>query len=536
MKRRFLSLLLCLCLVVSLFAMTGATAFADGETQTYTVALGDTLMGICAAKGVDYNKNVAWILAKNNLKSADSLPLGKVLTLPAAGKVYTVSSSGSTSTSTSSYSVPTQTYTMQSGDIVIKVCQKLGVDFYANEAWIMAANKITSWNSVPVGKVLVLPAAGTKPAVSTAAASNTTTTTTTPATSTASTTTTATTSSTGTNLSLKSGDTVRYYMVEYFVKQGDTLGNISSANGVDVATLQQLNSITNAAKIYVGQKLSIPSTKKPTSGSFTAIVAHSVKNGETVQAICTSYGMGLDANLTAQLKALNNKTNLNKIQVGETLLIPVKGVVTTTSAAASTSTGSTGSSTSSSTAAAGATYYTLNKSGAPNGTYSLTVNGQAVNGAAADQTVHVVATADHGYKLAGVTVTKVYNGAAVAVDSSNNFVMPACDVNVLVSFVVDPTAAAHAINKSSGSAPEASLTFVVNGYSNTTAEPGQTVRIVLSKLTDGYYVDGVYVTTKNGDLAAVKAMTGDDKVEVNSDFTFTMPAKDVFVTVSVNAS
>lgn len=537
MKRRMLSLLLCLCLVASLFVTTGATAFAEEQTQKYTVVLGDTLTAICEKCGVDYNKNLTWILQKNNLKDANALPLGKVLTLPAKGKVYTAST-GSTAAG-STYSVPTQTYTMQNGDAVIKVCDKLGVDFSANEAWIKAANNISSWSAIPVGKVLVLPAKGTKPALSTATpVSSGSTSTSTPATSLAATTTTTTTtatSGTGTTLSLLSGDSVRYYLVNYSVKSGDTLGNICSAYGVDTATVQKLNNIKNAAKIYVGQNLSIPSTVKPTSGSFTAIVQHRVISGETVQIIAGKYGMALDANLSGQIKALNNKDNLNKIQVGEALLLPVKGTVTTTTTTTGTTAAST-TSTTSSTSASGTMYYTLNKSGSANGTYSLTVNGQAVNGAAADQTVHVVATSDHGYKLSAVTVTKAYNGETVKVDESNNFVMPACDVKITVVFSPDPNAVAHSIKASSGSAAEAQLTFVVNGYTNTTAEPGQTVQIKLSKLSDGYVVDEIYVTTKNGSYETVKAMGAADKVAVNSDFTFTMPAADAFVTVHVTTA
>ena len=531
MKRRFLSMLLCLSLVASLFAMAGGAAYAD-DTQTYKVKLGDTLIAICKSTGVDYDKNVAWILQKNNLKNADSLPVGKTLTLPAAGKVLSPeSSSGSSSSSSSGYSVPVQYHTLQNGEIVIKVCQQLKVDFYRNEAWIKAANNITSWNNLAVGRTIVLPAANTVPALSTATKSSTTSSTsTTTATSTAATTTTTTTASaTGTSLNLASGDSVRYYLVSYSVKNGDTLGNICSAYGTNIATVQQLNNISNAAKIYVGQVLSIPSTTKPTSGSFTAIVAHRVTSGETVQAICAKYGMALDANMTNQIKALNNKTNINKIQVGEQLLLPVKGTVTTTTTTTTGTTTGTSTGTTSSTTTS-ATYYTLNKSGAANGTYSLTVNGQAVNGAAANQSVHIVATPDHGYKLGSISVTKVYNGAAVTVDESNNFLMPACDVSIVVSFVADPNAVAHSISASSASGMT-DLTYVVNGYTNTTAEPGRTVRIVLGTLPGGKIVDRIYVTTKNGDWATIAALPESDCVTLNSDFTFTMPAANAYITV-----
>ena len=48
-------------------------------------------------------------------------------------------------------------YTMKSGDTVVTVCNKLGVNFQRNQAWITSANHITNYNNIPVGKVLVLP-------------------------------------------------------------------------------------------------------------------------------------------------------------------------------------------------------------------------------------------------------------------------------------------------------------------------------------------------------------------------------------------
>ena len=530
MKKRLFSLLLSLCLVASLFAGMTTTAYADGDTQTYTVQLGDTLGSICAKLGVDYNANKEWILKTNKIANQNIISVGHVLTLPAKGKVlkWTDTSTGTTTGTTTGstitggaaatgFSVPTQTYTLKSGDFVSVICQKLGVDFAKNDAWIRAANNITNYNNLKVGRVIVLPAAGTTPDLSTASSGSV-------ATATGSTVnavnTVATTTSTKA-VGLLAGDTISYYLVKYTVRSGDTLYKICQNYGANMDTVQKMNGIADASKLRVGQVLSIPSASA--SAGSVAVVAHKVVSGDTVQGICNKYGVNYGTNATL-IKGLNNRDNLDAIKVGQTILIPVAGAV---NGGGSSSGGSSVTPGSSSAAA----YYTLNKSGAVNGTYSLTVNGQSVNGAAAGQSVHVVATPDHGYKLASISVVRDYNGVAVDVDKNNNFVMPACDVRITVSFVSDPNAAPHAIQASSVS-HTSNMTFVVNGYTNNTAEPGKSVTIVLGTLMSGQTVDKVYVTTVQPTEEQLKKGSLDAKKYVSvSNMSFVMPTTDVYVTV-----
>ena len=344
--------------------------------------------------------------------------------------------------------MPTQTYTLKSGDFVSVICEKLGVDFAANDAWIRQANNITNYNNLKVGRVIVLPAKGTTPPLSTAG--------------------------TGTTYT-------------------SAIGAVSTvATTASMDTVQKMNGIADASKLRVGQQLSIPSG---TAGG-TAVVAHKVVSGDTVQGICQKYGVDYGKNATT-IKGLNNRDNLDAIKVGQTILIPVKNL------GSGTASGGTSTGTIVSAGTTGTAYYTLNKNGTVNGTYALTVNGQAVNGAAAGQIVHVVTTPDHGYKLSAVSVVRDYNGVAVQVDQNNNFVMPACDVRITVSYVSDPNAAPHSLNASAVSnVPAANLTFVVAGYTNTKAEPGKNVSIVLGTLPSGQMVDKVFVTTVNPASAA----------------------------------
>ena len=199
---------------------------------------------------------------------------------------------------------------MKSGDTVLKVCQTLGIDFHKNYDWITTVNNITNYNNLKVGRVLTLPAPGTTPALNTA----------TPTTTTGTVTTGTAVATTGTTLA---GDTVQYYLIDYVVKSGDTLYNICNYYGANSATVQSLNGITNAARLTVGQKLSIPSMSAPTSGTYTKVIAHKVVSGDTVDALCRTYGISYAANAN-KISALNNNINLAAIKVGQTLLFPVK--------------------------------------------------------------------------------------------------------------------------------------------------------------------------------------------------------------------
>ena len=450
MKRRMISLLLSLCLVVGLFAAMGATAYADGDTIVYTLVSGDTVAAVCARLGINFAANKDWIVKTNNISDFTKLAVGRTLTLPAPGKVLTYTATTAASTAT------------------------------------------------PVA------------AVATAAATTTT-----------------------TNAGLLAGDSVSYYLVSYVIRSGDTLFNICRNFNANMDTVQAINGISNAARISVGKTLLIPSSTAPSSGSYTMVVAHKVVSGDTVLNICNKYGISFDSN-AATIKQLNNKDNLNVIKVGQTILIPVpaKAVATTTPATTPTS-GTTATSISNTTTTTTAgQFYTLNPTGAVNGTYSLTVNGQSVNSANAGTSVHVVVTPDHGFKLNSIVVTNAATNAVVPVDGNNNFTMPAANVRVAVSFAVDAAAQPHYIYNSS--VTQRNVIALVNGANLTSVEAGQKVNLVVSEIPAGYAVEKIVVSTVNpGSIDQVKNNMIDANyiVSVASDYSFTMPAYNVYVTV-----
>lgn len=96
----------------------------------------------------------------------------------------------------------------------------------------------------------------------------------------------------------------------YTVRPGDTLSKIAGYYSVTISQLLAANpAIKNPALIYVGQKITIPSSK---------FVEYTVKRGDTFYGIAAKYQISV-----AELKKANpNITNISMIYVGQKILIP----------------------------------------------------------------------------------------------------------------------------------------------------------------------------------------------------------------------
>ena len=102
--------------------------------------------------------------------------------------------------------------------------------------------------------------------------------------------------------------------IVHVVQRGENLFRIALHYGVTVNALAAANGLNNAARIYVGQRLVIPTSGNTTSG------VHIVQRGENLFRIALRYGM------TAQtIAAANGIANTNHIYVGQRLLIPGHG-------------------------------------------------------------------------------------------------------------------------------------------------------------------------------------------------------------------
>ncbi|MBK1879223.1 LysM peptidoglycan-binding domain-containing protein [Pelagicoccus mobilis] len=111
---------------------------------------------------------------------------------------------------------------------------------------------------------------------------------------------------------------------KHTVRKGETLDAIAKRYKVSIQAIKTANRITNANRIAVGQKLIIPGLKSAQSASSSTTArsgtTHTVKRSETLTEIADAYKVSLDA-----IKSANNLTNPNQISVGQKLVIPAAG-------------------------------------------------------------------------------------------------------------------------------------------------------------------------------------------------------------------
>lgn len=108
----------------------------------------------------------------------------------------------------------------------------------------------------------------------------------------------------------------------YTVKSGDTLSRIAASFGVSVSSIQQLNNLGTSTTIRVGQVLRIPTggstpTASPTPTPTPTQRTYTIRSGDTLISIARRFGVTVSS-----IQELNNITNANSIRVGQVLKIP----------------------------------------------------------------------------------------------------------------------------------------------------------------------------------------------------------------------
>ncbi|MEC1262553.1 GH25 family lysozyme [Bacillus swezeyi] len=99
----------------------------------------------------------------------------------------------------------------------------------------------------------------------------------------------------------------------YTVKKGDTLSGIAQKYKTTVKALQSLNNIKDANKIYVGQKLKISSSASTASNKKQY---YTIKSGDTLSGISKSFNTSIKT-----LQSWNSIKNANKIYVGQKIRV-----------------------------------------------------------------------------------------------------------------------------------------------------------------------------------------------------------------------
>lgn len=106
----------------------------------------------------------------------------------------------------------------------------------------------------------------------------------------------------------------------YRVRAGDTMTGIAARYHVDPWAIARANRITNLNRIYAGQVLCIPTGGGTLPPPGQCPIHYTVQRGDTLSKIAARYGVTVSA-----IARANHITNVNRIYVGQHLVIPCRG-------------------------------------------------------------------------------------------------------------------------------------------------------------------------------------------------------------------
>ena len=537
MKKRFISMLLAVILVATLFGGTSVSAYADSDYKTfkYTIASGDTLLQICNNSGLNFYTCQTAINKLNNFTSEAQyrkLYVGQVITLPASNEdaakiassyvsgstgsgsvVNTGSSTGSTGSVSGNVAYWLIPYTIQSGETITGVCNTLGISFSAYADLIKSINNISSWNRIPAGKTLLLPTA-VQPAAGISC----------------------------------------YAVIAHKVTQGETTYGICQNYGIsytaNTSLLQTLNPKVSLTNIKYNTTLLVPVPTVITSGSTggSSSGSNSGSSNSGSSSGSSNSGSSSDSGTSTKTYSISSSSS-----GGGSLSFTVNGKSATAAAAGSTVTIKTNPEANKTldsisvttadksaviavsngtftmpesnvkvTATFGSGYIVVKgNKGDGSGDISCTVNNVPVDFAVKGATVKVTATPDAGSTLGGITVVN-FSGKTLysGLKSGDTFTMPGERVSVRAYF---NAAATYGFTKEATT--NGSFSLQVMGTTVTKAAAGSTVKVVTNPNT-GYAVKTIKVTDDSSG----------QQINYNNSDTFTMPYSSVTVSVEFERS
>lgn len=466
---RFISLLLCVVMIMSLFTGLAGSASAD-DVIVHEVQSGEILLKICEKHGLNYYACKNAIMQLNGFTSEAQLAklsVGQKIKLPAsdavAGSVSTTTAvvtsttvGGTTMTTTTSYVGTTAAggniayyltaYTVQAGDTLAGICNKLGSNYYYYSPVILGINSLANANYIRPGQVLLIP--------------------------------TSTPGGAG------------YAVIAHQVQPGETTTSICNRYGVSYQAMRQLvngvNRRDNMDKIYAGQTVYVPTTNASavattvvstgttttTTGTTTAASSGytiSFANGGAFASVngkdyVTSAPAGTEVSVWSTTRAGYAVKSLDVVRLDTGAPVPVDYNYFTMP---------------NSNVYVDVTYekgLTISKAKAQGGSFETTVGGFLSNAAFAGDQVSILTYPNQYYSVASASYQRT-DGTVTAVevkkDSSGNysFTMPSYPITVSVKFA--PTQY-HTLSYS-GIIGNGTVTFSVNNKQVTQVEQGETV-------------------------------------------------------------
>ena len=423
------------------------------------------------------------------------------------------------------------THVVKSGDYLFKICKSYGLDYYACKDAIKALNGFTDaqLNNLSVNQVIKLPATNALAKTVTASTTTSISTSTTVGGVTTTTITTSSTAGTGTVAAPAS-----FYLASYTVKSGDNLDKICNALGSNYYTysamILAMNGIKNATSLWAGKTVLIPVPTVPASGY--AVVAHTVKSGESASSICGQYGVNY-LNNKKLVDGLNTGKDLNKIFAGQVIYVPTNIASVTPAGTPTVVTPATSTTPATSIANGYDIIFADTVDGAP----YATVNEKVATRVAAGSKVHIVGNPALGFAVKSVNVVRKDSKAKVDIDRENlTFIMPDCGVTVTVTY-----SGAYKVLK--GDTANGKFSVSVAGSISSYANYGDYVTVTAYPDAD-YAVRTANVAGQNRYLVFYQALNSNltfdytnvpaaqfAKRNADGTFSFTMPNYDIRVGV-----
>jgi LysM repeat protein len=107
----------------------------------------------------------------------------------------------------------------------------------------------------------------------------------------------------------------------YTIKAGDTLSGIAARFGTTTRKLMNLNNITDANRIRIGQELRLPGasteTAAPAPAPAPSARTYTIKAGDSLSGIAARFGT-----TTRKLMNLNDIANADRIRIGQVIKLP----------------------------------------------------------------------------------------------------------------------------------------------------------------------------------------------------------------------
>lgn len=218
MKKKLLSVFLCVCIISSVFCATSVNAFAASDYFTVKVKSGDTITGICSNNGINYEKNKNLIMALNDMVKESQL---NRLAVDSTIKLPTKSASGSSNIGNDKIKYYVIPYVIESGDYLSDIYWKWGLKYENYAEDIMALNYKDELDTLWIGSTYLLPT---------------------------------------TESNVKTGNYTT--VMTHTIKSGETAHDVFTAYGIDYddkqETLERYNCGRDLTKLSAGDELLIP--------------------------------------------------------------------------------------------------------------------------------------------------------------------------------------------------------------------------------------------------------------------------------------